>query len=234
MRIVDPAQLEPHRDVESVLTAAMPSYAMATLSPAMKDVDPFDSPGPAKIAALQTNLGSTMFVVYHEEQKLLELLAPVDAQLIQNLAEVVATLRIPATAIEWLHPDLPQAELLKHQLLPRRIVVVVEDNAVAQTLLLDLLQSNGYSVHLVSSVQELEQVIAAGDPDAILVDSGVPWVDLANINRLVVAQSKDIPVIVVGETDVSMDYDLLHCRPVKKPTKSNLLDALAAPYSTAN
>lgn len=229
MRIVDPAEFEPRPGIESVLTAAMASSVMATLLPAMKDVDPYDAPGPAKIAALETNLGSTMFVVYHEEQQLLELLAPIDEHSIANLSEVLAALRVPHTAIEWVHPKLSQAELLARDLLPPRKVLIVEDNVVAQGLLRDLLESNGYSVQVVSSEDAFGDVLAATDPDVILLDSSA--VDPGKLHRHVAGQGKDIPLVVVGDAESSAAAPNEHWQPPASLTKARLLDALADAHS---
>lgn len=236
MRIVDPAQLDPHPDVESVLTAAMPPYVMATLSAAMKDVDQLDAPGPAKIAALETNLGSTLFVVYHEEQTLLEILAPLDEHVIDNLTEVVSALRLPATAIDWVHPSLSQTELLKRAILPPRTAVVFENHVVAQRLLLELLQNNGYSTLLASSIHDLEEVFASTPPDAIFIDCDAvgPGVDLARIRQLVAAHSKDIPVLVFGETGTDLDHQQGYRHPAETLTTASLLDALAGAHSKVN
>lgn len=220
MRIVDPARFEPRDDVESILTAMMPSYVVTALQPAMKDVDPFNSPGPAKIAALQTEIGSTMFIVYHEEKKLLEILGTIDAHVIDNLSEVLTVLRIPPTAIEWLHPRLPQADLLARELLPLRKILVIEDNPVAQSLLLELLESNGYAVSIVSSLEAVGHVLITSAPDVILLDPAV--IDPASLSRSMKERAKDIPIVVIGDIESHAELPL---------TKAGLLDALAETYA---
>jgi RNA polymerase sigma factor (sigma-70 family) len=106
MRIADPAQLKLEAPLESVLTAVMPPFVVENLSHALRDVDQFNSPGPAKMAALELEAGPTVAVVYHETKNLLEILAPLGESLEQSVAEVLTVLRIPRTSIEWVRKGL--------------------------------------------------------------------------------------------------------------------------------
>ena len=106
MRIADPAELNPEMALESVLTAAMPPDVVTRLSNAMRDVDAFDAPGPAKIAALALDAGPMVALVYHELKELLEVLAPVDATTEAAIAEIVNVLRIPRESVEWVHDGI--------------------------------------------------------------------------------------------------------------------------------
>jgi hypothetical protein len=101
MRIADPAELTAEASLESVLTAVMPRYVVEGMSNAMRDVDQFNAPGPAKMAVLQLDAGPMVAIVHHEAHDLIEILAPVDPTVEMALAEVVTVLRIPRTAIEW-------------------------------------------------------------------------------------------------------------------------------------
>jgi len=106
MRIVDPVQLDRERSLESVMTANMPRHVLASLAETMRDVDQYETPGPAKMAVLELDAGSTVVVVYHETKDLIEILAPLDHTLEDALAEIINVLRIPRTSIEWLREGI--------------------------------------------------------------------------------------------------------------------------------
>jgi hypothetical protein len=106
MRIADPAELSPEQSLESVLTAIMPRHGIDRLSNAMRDVDQFETPGPAKMAVLKLDVGPMVVVAYHEMKNLIEVLAPIDHAVEDALAELVEVLRIPRTSIEWVREGI--------------------------------------------------------------------------------------------------------------------------------
>lgn len=175
-----------------------------------------------------------MFVVDHEHQKLLEILAPLDAHVVENLMEVLVALRIPATAIEWLHPRLPRAELLKRELLPPRVAFVVENNVVAQRLLGDVLQSNGYVAHFAGSMRELAELLATTVPDVIMLDADIPDIDRSGIARVLAEQPKDVHLIVFGMKEPNLDLETGQWHPTHSLTTASLLDALAEAHAKIN
>jgi len=106
MRIADPVELNREQALESVLTAVMPRFVVESLANALRDVDQYETPGPAKMAVMRLNMGALVAVVYHETKNLLEILAPPDGLVEEALAEVVAVLRIPRTSIEWVREGI--------------------------------------------------------------------------------------------------------------------------------
>lgn len=106
MRIVDPAELDPSTPLEPVLTASMPSAVAAGLAQAMRPVSQYDSAGPAKLALLCLDSGDTLGVVHHESRDQLEILAPLNNRIEQSLAEVLAVLRVPASAVDWVREGI--------------------------------------------------------------------------------------------------------------------------------
>ena len=111
MRIADPVELDREHSLESVMTAVMPKHAFDSLSSSMREVDQFETPGPAKMAVLKLDAGPTVVVVCHELKDLIEVLAPIDRRVDQALAEVVTVLRIPRTSIEWVRDGVSLASV---------------------------------------------------------------------------------------------------------------------------
>lgn len=228
MRIVDPANLRIESPFETILTATMPSYVVSAFSNALTDVNQYDTPGPAKIAVVETDAGPTVAIVYHEDRELLEILAPLDDRVLSGVTEVVTVLRIPPTAIEWVHPSLSADALLAGQLAPPRNIVVVEDNPIAQSLLAEVLESSGYAVRLADSWSALLDTLNSWRPEVVLVDLAVPGVEAQDVRQIVDEQLHGVQLVFVGGGEVSIDRALRDESQVVVPlTKNDLLRALS-------
>ncbi|MBL4866948.1 MAG: response regulator [Pseudomonadales bacterium] len=91
----------------------------------------------------------------------------------------------------------------------RARILVVDDDSFVQTLLEDVLSSEGYSVSLASNGQEAMESVSENPPDLVLLDIIMPKMDGWAVIRELKQEKRfsDIPVIMQSGLDSSEDFE---------------------------
>ena len=128
----------------------------------------------------------------------------------------------------------------------RKHVLIVEDNAPARRVLVELAEELGYSVSGVDDGTRALAEIALHPPDVILLDLIMPKAELDGLgflSQLAASPAADIPIIVIsalgeplGEELSPQVSSLLHFaailpKPIPLDTLAQALDRLLGPSS---
>ena len=141
--------------------------------------------------------------------------------------------------------DQPKSEHIGRGLKGKR-VLVVEDNADLQVLLLKLLGSVGVSTHISNNGREAIDAIKDNEFDLVLMDIQLPIINGYEATAAIRAQGKNIPIIAI--TAHAMEEERSKCleagcddylaKPIARKDLLSMLhrwiDQRAARLSTAN
>ncbi len=101
-------------------------------------------------------------------------------------------------------------------------VILIEDDALVRTLLMRRMVSAGWSVTALADGRELEKFIASDNPDLLVVDLGLPYVDGFALVEAMRAQGVRTPVLVISA------YELPHLHEAVKNSGAD--DVLQKPF----
>lgn len=123
-------------------------------------------------------------------------------------------------------PAEPQARSEECSTQVRRIVLVEDDDAVAEGIIL-VLELSCFEIRRVSLGREAVAAIAEFGPDAVVLDVGLPDMDGLGVYRLIQRESPDLPVVfATGHADEKLlaeIRDLPHVGFLRKPFASEVL-----------
>lgn len=83
-------------------------------------------------------------------------------------------------------------------------ICIVEDDREIRSQLSEFLKNNGYACEAVTDFTDVPGIVAAGEPDMVLLDLALPGADGGYILREIRAES-DVPVIIVTSKNTEMD-----------------------------
>ena len=98
--------------LETVLTARASRDQLQSLWASMEQPDVLASHGPTRVINVMLSSGQRASVVFHESHDILELLAPLEANVGAGLADLLAELRIAPEAITWVHARIDHSALV--------------------------------------------------------------------------------------------------------------------------
>ena len=116
-------------------------------------------------------------------------------------------------------------------------ILIVDDNEIIQSILLDVLSVDGYDTKATASLNEAVEIIESFRPDAILLDSkigsksGLNLIDMAVTKEL---KLNNVIVLISGKDQVPKD-SLAIIGTVKKPFKAEeILELLRTTFKTSS
>jgi two-component system cell cycle sensor histidine kinase/response regulator CckA len=131
-------------------------------------------------------------------------------------------------------PDVPKVEPSR---LPRKVLLVEDDEVVADGLLL-MLEVHGIATTLLTRGEGVTRAIESDRPDAIILDVGLPDVDGLTVYRQIAARWPDLPVLFstghVQSEDLNRSLAAPHVTALLKPyDDAALTGALASIWAAA-
>lgn len=149
-------------------------------------------------------------------------------------SEFVVELPVVAVAGRVLPPD----ELKTAGKLPRRRILVVDDNRDAAESLGELLSALGATVRVVHSGDEALDALDSFDPDSVLLDVGMPDMDGYEVARKIRSSAGHGDVLLIALTGWGQAHDRRHSlaagfdhHVVKPPDIDTLRDLLTTGWS---
>jgi CheY-like chemotaxis protein len=122
------------------------------------------------------------------------------------------------------------------KLFPRRRILVVDDNCDAAETLATLLETLGATVSIAHSGREALEAVDRFEPDAVLLDIGMPAMDGFEVSRRIRATSKHADILLIALTGWGQDQDRQRSHDagfdhplVKPPDLDKLRELLAYP-----
>jgi DNA-binding response OmpR family regulator len=101
-------------------------------------------------------------------------------------------------------------------------VILIEDDALVRTLLMRRMLEDGWDVTALRDGRELEKVIDMRQPDLLVVDLGLPYVDGFALVEALRARGVRTPVLVISA------YELPHLHEAARNSGAN--DVLQKPF----
>lgn len=101
-------------------------------------------------------------------------------------------------------------------------VILIEDDALVRTLLMRRMLSAGWSVTALRDGRELDGIMLAEQPDLLVIDLGLPYVDGFALVEAMRAQGVRTPVLVISA------YELPHLHEAAKNSGAD--DVLQKPF----
>jgi len=86
----------------------------------------------------------------------------------------------------------------------RALILIVEDNEANRLLASAVLERDGFSVEMAGNSQEALEILAAREPDLILMDVQLPGVDGLSLTRKLKQDEKTAAIPVVALTALAM------------------------------
>lgn len=101
-------------------------------------------------------------------------------------------------------------------------VILIEDDDLVRTLLMRRMLEDGWDVSALRDGRELEKAIELRDPDLLVVDLGLPYIDGFALVESLRAKGCAIPVLVISA------YELPHLHEAAKNSGAD--DVLQKPF----
>ena len=86
----------------------------------------------------------------------------------------------------------------------RALILIVEDNEANRLLASAVLERDGFSVEMAGNSQEALEILAAREPDLILMDVQLPGVDGLSLTRRLKQDEKTAAIPVIALTALAM------------------------------
>jgi CheY-like chemotaxis protein len=115
-------------------------------------------------------------------------------------------------------------------------ILVVDDNATNLKLVSDILEFEGYRILKAMNAEAAQEILRDTLPDLILMDIALPGMDGLTLTRLLKADERTRPIIVVALTAFAMKGDDAKAREagcdgyITKPIDTRSLPGAVAAY----